>query len=111
MQGKLFIIRPEHVEIAHVERRELVKVPELNELRTLCAGDITAVPYFHACRHLLGDASPCYAFANEGGPHISLPLNRLATRLWHGVAPQMGSDQLAGTVILLAGDSGFMSSL
>lgn len=110
MQGRLAIIHPSTYDVAHVTITTTARLPNLKELQSALNGYIELVPFFSSCRPLFKDALRCEAYCNEDGKVIGLPRNILATRLWHGIAPQMAGDYLAGPVIIISGDAAFFGN-
>lgn len=110
MKGAIYIIRPEITSLDQVERRDLTSSPSLSQLQEMCGGYIAPVPRLHSCRPLSHSADPCQAFCVEDGTVLNLPTNLVATRLWHGIAPQY-AESLVGNVLILTGNPAFMQSL
>ena len=70
-----------------------------------------------------GRAMPCVAFCNEDGKRLDLPVNWLATSMWHDALVRKGSqfgvlaegggyeDYLVGVIIVISGNSKLMDEL
>ena len=66
---------------------------------------------------------PCVAFCNEEGKRLDLPVNRLATGMWHDALVRKGSqfgvlaegggyeDYLVGAIVVISGNSRLMNEL
>ena len=82
MKGVLYIIPADPTAIR--ERCEITAPPTSEELRKIIGGYIGIVHGFTSI-DVYGDghAMPCVAFCNEEGKRLDLPVNRLATGLWH----------------------------
>ena len=75
------------------------------------------------CKAADGLAMPCVAFCNEDGKRLDLPVNWLATGLWHDALVRKGSrfgvlaegggyeDYLVGVIVVISGDSKLMDEL
>ena len=79
--------------------------PALETLRGAVGGDIEVIPgltvYIHAGRPM-----GCWALCNESGKLIGLPINPRVTELL-----TMGTDVIAGDVVILAGNKEFLRGL
>ena len=70
-----------------------------------------------------GRAMPCVAFCNEDGKRLDLPVNWLATGMWHDALVRKGSrfgvlaegggyeDYLVGVIVVISGNSRLMDEL
>jgi hypothetical protein len=54
---------------------------------------------------------PCVAFCNEDGKRLDLPVNWLATGLWHDAEGGGYEDYLVGAIVVISGDSKLMDEL
>jgi len=111
MKGTMFIIRPEDADHTRIERHEKTEPPTLDEWQAACGGYVQKIPGLQSCRPLIGSVARCVALCNEDGLSLRLPVNRVATALWHGTAPRFSTQTLVGNVIVLTGDDEFMDSL
>ncbi|RWR30446.1 hypothetical protein D2T29_12295 [Sinirhodobacter populi] len=111
MKGRIFIIRTNMLDLSHIERRDMDRPPTREEWQAACEGYIQLVPGLSRCRPLIGSPDKCIALCNEDGDRLRLPVNPLATALWHGSAPEFSTQRLVGNVMVLTGDAEFMASL
>lgn len=111
MRGTAFIIRTNMLDLSGVERLDMTGPPTLEEWQAVCEGYIQIVPGLSRCRPLIGSSDRCIALCNEDGIRLQLPLNPLATALWHGSAPEFSAERLVGNIMLLTGDAEFMASI
>lgn len=111
MPGTIAIIPTSLTDLRHAVIEKIAEPPSLAAMQAGVQGYLTIVPLFTSCRPLLRSAARCVAFCNEDGLALGLPLNPLATNLWHGIAPQMAHDRLRGPVLILSGDPAFMNDL
>jgi len=70
-----------------------------------------------------GRAMPCVAFCNEDGKRLDLPVNWLATGMWHDALVRKGSrfgvlaegggydNYLVGRIVVISGHSRLMNEL
>ena len=70
-----------------------------------------------------GQVMPCVAFCNEDGKRLDLPVNWLATGMWHDALVRKGSqfgvlaegggyeDYLVGAIVVISGNSRLMDEL
>ena len=81
-KGVLYIIPADPKAIR--ERCEITTPPTIEELRKII-GDYIGTVHGFTSIDIYGDgvAMPCVAFCNEEGKRLDLPVNRLATGLWH----------------------------
>jgi hypothetical protein len=98
--------------------------PTVEELRKIVGGYIGIVHGFTSI-DIYGDglATPCVAFCNEDGRRLDLPMNWLATGMWHDALVRKGSrfgvlaegggyeDYLVGVIVVISGDSKLMDEL
>src|SRR5271169_1401072 len=122
MKGLLYIIPADPKAIR--ERCEITSPPTIEELRKIVGGYIGIVHGFTSI-DIYGDglAMPCVAFCNEYGKRLELPVNWLATGLWHDALVRKGSrfgvlaeggdyeDYLVGVIVVISGDSKLMDEL
>ena len=122
MKGVLYIIPADPTAIR--ERCEITVPPTIEELRKIVGGYIGAVPGFTSI-DVYGDgrAMPCVAFCNEDGKRLDLPVNWLATGMWHDALVRKGSrfgvlaegggyeDYLVGVIVVISGNSKLMDEL
>jgi hypothetical protein len=122
MKGLLYIIPADPKAIR--ERCEITAPPTIEELRKIVGGYVGAVHGFTSI-DVYGDghAMPCVAFCNEDGKRLDLPVNWLATGLWHAALVRKGSrfgllaegggyeDYLVGVIVVISGDSRLMDEL
>ena len=122
MKGVLYIIPADPKAIR--ERCAITTPPTVEELRKIVGGYIGIVHGFTSI-DIYGDglATPCVAFCNEGGRRLDLPVNWLATGLWHDALVRKGSrfgllaeggsyeDYLVGVIVVISGDSKLMDEL
>jgi hypothetical protein len=122
MKGLLYIIPADPKAIR--ERCEITAPPTVEELRKIVGGYIGIVHGFTSI-DIYGDglAMPCVAFCNEDGKRLDLPVNWLATGLWHDALVRKGSrfgvlaegggyeDSLVGVIVVISGDSKLMDEL
>jgi hypothetical protein len=111
MKGTVYIVSPDHTDIKEVGIRHYSNPIPLTEMQEFVQGYIELVPGIQTCRPLLKSSNPCVAFCNESGRILNLPVNPIATRLWHEVAPYMNSQNLCGPVMFLTGNEKFMAAL
>ena len=121
-KGLLYIIPADPKAIR--ELWEITAPPTIEELRKIVGGYIGTVHGFTSI-DVYGDglAMPCVAFCNEDGKGLDLPVNWLATGMWHdalvrkgsrlGVLPEGGGyeDYLVGVIVVISGDSKLMDEL
>ena len=88
--GVLYIIPADPTAIR--ERCEITVPPTNEELRKIIGGYIGIVHGFTSI-DIYGDghATPCVAFCNEDGKRLELPVNWLATGMWHDALVRKGS--------------------
>jgi hypothetical protein len=123
MKGVLYTIPADPKAIR--DRCEITAPPTVEELRKILGGYIGIVDSFTSI-DICGDgiAVPCVAFCNEAGKSLDLPVNWLATGLWHDAFVRKGSrfgvlaegggyeDYLVGAIVVISGDWGsFWSKL
>ena len=120
--GVLYIIPADPTAIR--ERCEITAPPTSEELRRIVGGYIEAVNGFTSI-DVYGDglAMPCVAFCNEDGKGLDLPVNWLATGMWHdalvrkdsrfGILAEGGGyeDYLVGVIVVISGNSKLMDEL
>jgi hypothetical protein len=121
-KGVLYIIPADPKAIR--ERWEITAPPTIEELRKIVGGYIGTVPGFTSI-DVYGDglAMPCVAFCNEDGKRVDLPVNWLATGMWHDALVRKGSrfgllaegggyeDYLVGVIVVISGNSKLMDEL
>ena len=83
------------------------KGPSVRRLQMLVGGYIELVPYWETFRDKDGRSCPCRAFCNENAKLEGLPVNELATTVWHAEAGLM-PDYLAGVVVVVFGTEQFL---
>src|SRR6516165_6096507 len=122
MKGVLYIIPADPTAIR--ERCEITAPPTIEELRMIVGGYIGAVPGFTSI-DVYGDGHPmpCVAFCNDDGKRLDLPVNWLATGMWHDALVRKGSrlgvfaegggyeDYLVGVIVVISGNSKLMDEL
>jgi hypothetical protein len=122
MKGVLYIIPADPKAIR--ERCEITAPPTIEELRKIIGDYIGIVPGFTSI-DIYGDgrAMPCVAFCNEDGKRLDLPVNWLATGMWHDALVRKGSqfgvlaegggyeDYLVGVIVVISGNSRLMDEL
>jgi hypothetical protein len=122
MKGVLYIIPADPTAIR--ERCEITAPPTSEELRRIVDGYLGAVNGFTSI-DVYGDGQvmPCVAFCNEDGKSLDLPVNWLATGMWHDALVRKGSrggllaegggyeDYLVGVIVVISGDSKWMDEL
>src|SRR5262245_38701478 len=108
MHGGAHLYRPADMaptvtEIAAVHDRETLKA-------LLDGGWLEAVPGFTRYPSRAADRLVrCAAFCDEEGKMKDLPVNEMATMLWHaGLQPAQRIDVLVGPVVVVFGDAEFM---
>lgn len=108
MQGFTIVIDPDG---SKTIRKYRSTIP-LGDLRAgVGDGPIEHVPYFDSFTWY-GERKPCVVFCNEEGKLHGMPLNEVATRIWHETAPVMrGRDVLVGPVVIVFGDEAFMRAV
>jgi hypothetical protein len=108
MPGRMLTIQVDGV----VSLTDYDRPPPVADLRRgVGDGHLELVPYFVKIHDGIL-THECVAFCNEEGKLHGLPLNAVATRLWHQQCPGMiGRDELAGPVVVLWGDAAFMRAL
>ena len=96
---------------------EMVKVPKLKQLQSAVGdGYIEQIPSFNTVKwRSEKKIQVCYAFANEDGKRLKLPLNVRATELWFAASRRNGGmgmfpDYLVGDVAIVSGDIEFMKA-
>ena len=92
----------------------LDKPPDLQTLKAgIGGGWLEAVPGWQTLTSR--NPVPCVAFCDEEGKLKGMPVNEIATLLWHAALDRDGiklmHDVLVGDVVLLTGDAAFMRSL
>jgi len=121
-KGVLYIIPADPKAIR--ERCEITTPPTIEELRKII-GDYIGTVHGFTSIDIYGDgvATPCIAFCNEDGKRLDLPVNRLATGLWHDALVRKGSrfgllaegggyeDYLVGVIVVISGNSKLMDEL
>ena len=121
-KGLLYIIPADPRAIR--ERWEITAPPTIEELRKIIGGYIGTVHRFTSI-DVYGDglAMPCVAFCNEDGKRLDLPVNWLATGMWHDALVRKGSrfgllaegggyeDYLVGVIVVISGNSKLMDEL
>lgn len=93
MRGELVIIRSDGT----MSRSSISRPPSLDVLQRAVGGLIESIPYFVSFEN-----TPCVAFCNEEGKLKRLPVNVLATGMWH--AQRGALDVLVGDVAVVTGD-------
>jgi hypothetical protein len=119
MKGTIVVIAPNlPPKLTHT-----TAAPDLDVLKGAVGGYIELVPYFTSIEWPRdGVRRACVAFCNEDGKRLKLSRNTLADLFWHeawvrdpiSIALRSLSpapDFLVGTVVVLYGDSEFMSEL
>ncbi len=96
-----------------IEKKEITKIPGLQDLKDIVGGWLETVPYFTTY-----EGNPCIAFCNEEGklPHFDLPFNATATRLWaKSVISSTGqtriNDHLVGSIAVIVGPKSFLRDM
>ena len=121
-KGLLYIIPADPKAIR--ERWEITAPPTIEELRKII-GDYIGTVHGFTSIDIYGDgvAMPCVAFCNEDGKRLDLPVNWLATGLWHDALVRKGSrfgllaegggyeDYLVGVIVVISGNSKLMDEL
>ena len=121
MKGLLYIIPADPKAIR--ERCEITAPPTIEELRKIVGGYIGIVHGFTSI-DIYGDglAMPCVAFCNEDGKRLDLPVNWLATGMWHDALVRKGSrfgllaegggyeDYLVGVIVVTSYSSDYPDS-
>ena len=121
-KGVLYIIPADLTAIR--ERCEITAPPTIEELHKIVGGYIGTVHGFTSI-DVYGDgqAMPCVAFCNEDGKRLDLPVNWLATCMWHDALVRKGSrfgvlaegggyeDYLVGVIVVISGNSRLMDEL
>ena len=121
-KGLLYIIPADPKAIR--ERCEITTPPTIEELRKII-GDYIGTVHGFTSIDIYGDgvAMPCVAFCNEDGKRLDLPVNRLATGLWHDALVRKGSrfgllaegggyeDYLVDVILVISGDSKLLDEL
>jgi|GEM_PF-2584588 len=107
------------------------KPPTLAFMQKAVGGYLELVPYFNTMQlDAEGTVAVCRVFCNEDGKGQGLPVNRVATRMWHDALTRLEdgdgnqlyprglrgpdgaiSDMLVGSVLILIGDDAFMKAL
>jgi hypothetical protein len=122
MKGVLHIIPADPTAIR--QRCEITVPPTAEELRKIIGGYIDVVHGFTSI-DVYGDghAMPCVAFCNEDGKRLELPVNWLATGMWHDALVRKGSrfgvlaegggyeNYLLGVIVVISGNSRLMDEL
>jgi hypothetical protein len=101
MKGTMVVISTNGVRVT----AELDDEPTLETLQEKVGGYIRDVPGFTKY-----EGQPCLAYCDEDGLPKGLPLNALATDLWHKQMPPI-DDYLVGNVVILYGDNDFMKAV
>ena len=121
-KGVLYIIPADPKAIR--ERCEITTPPTIEELRKII-GDYIGTVHGFTSIDIYGDgvAMPCIAFCNEDGKRLDLPVNWLATGMWHDALVRKGSrfgvlaegggyeDYLVGVIVVISGNSKLMDEL
>jgi len=89
-----------------VIRKDLEKLPTLDELQKVVGGYIELIPHFET---YLGEK--CIALCNEDGKLNNLPFNSTATVAWikNSSSDFIIDDMLVGDVVIIIGDKKFLS--
>ena len=113
MKGELRIIHANGSETVV----EMVKVPNLKQIQSAVGdGYIEQIPSFNTVKwHSEKKIQVCYAFGNEDGKRLKLPLNVRATELWFAASRRNGGmgtipDYLVGDIAIVSGDIEFMKA-
>jgi hypothetical protein len=120
--GVLYIIPADPTAIR--DRCEITAPPTIEELRKII-GDYIGIVHGFTSIDVYGDghAMPCVAFCNEDGKRLDLPVNWLATGMWHDALVRKGSrfgvlaegggyqDYLVGVIVVISGNSRLMDEL
>jgi hypothetical protein len=96
-----------HVE-GKIEIKPILKVPDNRTLGDIVGG------YLEILNWTEFDGRPCAAFCNEEGKIDGLPVNVMATALWHEFLKRAGyatDDVLVGNIALVTGDKELMEAL
>jgi len=121
-KGVLYIIPADPKAIR--ERCEITTPPTIEELRKII-GDYIGTVHGFTSIDVYGDgrSMPCVAFCNEDGKRLELPVNWLATGMWHDALVRKGSrfgvlaegggyeDHLVGVIVVISGNSRLMDEL
>jgi hypothetical protein len=116
MGGTLLVIKPNN----SIKATPVPGPPSLERLQEIVGGSIELVSGFLSIERD-GAEHRCVAFCNEDGKHLGLMANAIATDLWECALHRRGmslynrddtlSDYLAGNVVVLYGDAGFIETL
>jgi hypothetical protein len=101
---KLIAIHPD----GKIDKKEITKIPELQDLKDIVGGWIEMVPYF-----TIYEGTLCIAFCNEEGklPHLNLPFNATATDLWSKAIGHKLNDHLVGSIAVVVGPKSFLRDM
>src|SRR4051812_12742777 len=102
MKGKMYVYKTN----GEIEAHDLTAPPGLEALQAEVGGFIELIPRFNHFGFM-----PCIAYCNEEGKIHNLPMNAIATMLWHRALGHQPNDVLVGNVVILFGDKEFMRAL
>jgi hypothetical protein len=119
MKGELRIIHATGsetvVEMINVPKPSLLCIRQ--QLQSAVGdGYVEQIPGFNTVKwHSEKKIQVCYAFANEDGKRLKLPLNVRATELWFAASRRNGGmgtfpDYLVGDIAIVSGDIEFMKA-
>lgn len=89
-----------------VDKKEIKRVPHLDQLKEIVGGWIETVPYFNTY-----EGSPCIAFCNEEGKLHGSPFNPFAQTLWLKATKMAVHDSLVGSIAIVVGSKDFLSRM